>query len=582
MFQSEAITIFVSTIVHFALMLLACLAVCALASWRGIRDPLLLGILGMIALASVGYLAFWLWFFSPPAGRFFSLAAPGIAAVCSIWIFTKLDHAARQSLTPLAIPTALVLTVGLLVLSTGFMFGGLDDPFRTAATRFSHPLPGDNDAPYRLAEDVRRGTPILHGTWHSSDRPPLQAAIVLWQAVYLQHPMRFQYTVISVILQSLWIFALWLFLMAFDLNARSVALALAISLFSGFVFLNSFYVWPKLLAASYVIAFSALLLSDRFTAPLQKTTFIPMLAGALAAFGALAHGGSMFAIIGIVLTMLALRRHVRARSLIIMVLTSFCLYLPWILYQKLYDPPGDRLLKWHLAGVSEPDPRPFPQVLIEAYKNLTFHQFFENKWENEKTVVDHQAEYWSNVFALMNQFRRKDSQSGALALQTASALRVISFFYFAPCTGLLVFGPVALLFGIGTRHRTRQWRLAAISWLYIAMTALVWCLLMFDPGSTKVHQGTYVAVLLAFTGSVLALWALSPWLALVVGTLQVELEFLLYIWLNRPPFPGQPLAGHSLRHGTAALAMGSLMAVLFLFWRLAQSQLTRRCARDSE
>ena len=34
-------------------------------------------------------------------------------------------------------------------------------------------------------------------------------------------------------------------------------------------------------------------------------------------------------------------------------LLALVLYAPWLAYQRLYDPPGDRLLKWHLAGVTE-------------------------------------------------------------------------------------------------------------------------------------------------------------------------------------------------------------------------------------
>ena len=35
----------------------------------------------------------------------------------------------------------------------------------------------------------------------------------------------------------------------------------------------------------------------------------------------------------------------------------FAMVGPWIAYQKIYDPPANRLFKWHLAGQSERDPR---------------------------------------------------------------------------------------------------------------------------------------------------------------------------------------------------------------------------------
>ena len=46
------------------------------------------------------------------------------------------------------------------------------------------------------------------------------------------------------------------------------------------------------------------------------------------------------------------------------------LLAPWIAYQRLVDPPSDRLLKWHLAGVIDVDPRSFPQAAVEEYRRI--------------------------------------------------------------------------------------------------------------------------------------------------------------------------------------------------------------------
>ena len=48
-------------------------------------------------------------------------------------------------------------------------------------------------------------------------------------------------------------------------------------------------------------------------------------------------------------------------------LTFFTAYLPWLLYQKYYEPPGNRLLKMHLAGAPGVDSRGFIQALLVAY-----------------------------------------------------------------------------------------------------------------------------------------------------------------------------------------------------------------------
>jgi hypothetical protein len=570
---AEAILLFLATATHFALILLPCLAACAFAVRKGLHDTFLVGLTALVVLGISGYLAFWLWFISPQLGRLFSLCLPIASALLLIYIFRHIDAAGRSMLRALLIPMALTGSAALLVVSTGFLFGGVGNPAETAQTRFSHPLPPDNDIPFLFAEGIRTGKvpkPLL-SEWRSSDRPPLQTGIVLSQYAYLQHPRKLQYTIISVILQSLWIFALWLFLAAFDLNPKSIALALAVCLFSGFVFLNSFYVWPKLLAAAYMLAASAVLLADRFTVALSKTTFTPMLTAALLAFGVLAHGASLFAVLGLALTVIALRRQLAVRSLIIMVVALSCLYLPWMLYQKLYDPPGDRLLKWHLAGAMAVDSRSFIQTFTTVYKELTFQQFLNNKLVSLETVADHQGEYWHSTLQLVRELVRGDSQSAALIAQATGNLRGLWFFFFVPSLGFLMVGPISLIVGIRRHYRSREWKAGAMAWLDVAFTAAVWCLLIFLPRDTIIHTSAYVMVLLAFAGSIVALWAVSRWLSLILGALQIGFNFLLYVLFMPPVRTGSPDQG-SLRFGTLTLALLSLACTCLLLRSVARSR----------
>jgi hypothetical protein len=571
---SEAITLLLSTISHFGLMLLPCFSACAFVIWKGARDIVVVGVVALVAIGALGYLAFWLWFFEPQLGRIFSLCLPIAAALFLIWIVPRFDAAGRSTLKALLAPVGLIGAAALLVLSTGFVFGGLETPFNTAGARFSHLLPADNILPYLFAEGIRTGhvPKPLSGDWLSSDRPPLQTGIVLSQSVYLSHPRWLQYTVISVILQSLWIFALWLFLAAFDLDSRAIGLALTVCILSGFVFLNSFYVWPKLLAGAYMLGFSGILLAGRFMPVLRETTLLPLFAGALAALGLLAHGGSVFAVFGIILTLFSLRRRIGIRALLLIGITCFCLYLPWMLYQKLYDPPGDRLLKLHLAGVANVDSRPLVQVFTSAYKSLGFHEFLKNKLANVHAVADHQTEYWLGIFQLLRQMAHSGPNTAALLAQTSGALRGLCFFFFVPNLGFLVLGPVSLVLGIHQRYRSREWKTAAILWLYIALTATIWCLVMFIPGMTVIHTSTYAMILLAFAGSILALWAVSPWLAVLVGSLQIEINVLLFVSFLKPDTPFGALTPSSLRFGTMTLALLSLVCTFLLLKSLAQRE----------
>jgi hypothetical protein len=95
---------------------------------------------------------------------------------------------------------------------------------------------------------------------------------------------------------------------------------------------------------------------------------------------------------------------------------------------------------------------------------------------------------------------------------------------------------------------------------------------MFIPGMTVIHTSTYAVILLAFAGSILALWAVSPWLAVVLGSLQIEINFLLYISFLRPDTPFGALHPSSLRFGTITLALLSLMCNFFLLKSLVLRQ----------
>ncbi len=456
----------------------------------------------------------------------------------------------------------LVGATSLLVASTGFVYGGLESPFETASTRFSHALPTDNTIPYLFAEGVVNGhvkRPLL-ANWLSSDRPPLQTGMYLSQRRYLVREL--PYTVMSVVAQSLWILSLWLLLRAFRIRRHAISLILLVCLCNGFIFLNTFYTWPKLLAASYVLGFAALLLSPEFSSAARGRWPVGVLAGALLAFAMLSHGGSMFAIAAILVARLLLRRSLDVKLFSFLLGSAFLLYLPWMLYQKFYEPPGDRLLKYHLAGVEEPDPRTFGQVAAAEYGKLTVRDWATNRFENLMAIVDHQGEYWRDVGALLSGLAHPGSRSGPGIAKLAAEMRAMNFFYLSPCMGPLLSGLVAL--GIGSLRRigSVEWKTALRLWLVIAGTIVVWCLLMFRPGSTILHQGTYALVLLFAAASLLTLWALSPVSAVVIGSVSAALHVVLYVVLTRQSTGGEVLAENSLDYGLLSLAVLSFLAIV--------------------
>lgn len=54
--------------------------------------------------------------------------------------------------------------------------------------------------------------------------------------------------------------------------------------------------------------------------------------------------------------------------------------VPWLLFEKLVDPPADRLMKWHIAGLEARDESiTFATALRQAYANLSFEQWLDAK-----------------------------------------------------------------------------------------------------------------------------------------------------------------------------------------------------------
>ena len=309
------VVLFLRVLEHFILLLIPALTACVFAAKRGISNICLLGAIALAGIAFAGYAAFWVWLASPQAGYLFSLLLPPVCLLYLLKNRKDLTGSVRTAFRELALPGLLVFASSLLVLSTGYLYGGLhgrdpSTPFDTAATRFSEPLPLDNQLPFIFADQVARGRVLkpMFSDWHSSDRPPLQTGMGLLHYPYIPKSKQFGYQVLGVTLQCLVLFALWLYLRAFNLDPRALALVLTVTCFSGFFVVNSFYDWPKLLAATYMLAFSVLFLSDKLLAQLRKDRRVAVLSGGLLAFGMLSHGGSAFAALGLVIAFLLLRR----------------------------------------------------------------------------------------------------------------------------------------------------------------------------------------------------------------------------------------------------------------------------------
>jgi hypothetical protein len=515
------------------LLLLPACAACMVAALRGIKYLTTLTAVALVSIGVTGYVSFWSYFYRHSAGRIFSWCTVLLSLAIIIWACIAKSRRPRlMAIKQLMTPACLVVLASVFIVSFGLLYGGEDMPYTTAAQRFSHPLPPDNTIPTLFAEGIFAGEvpkPLI-GDWLSSDRPPLQSGVLLWTYVWQSRDREVADLALSAILQCLFLAGLWSFLSACNMTRRCRGLIVTACLFSGFVCLNGFYTWPKLFPAAFLLSAAAYLLTDR---PFSQRHRLRegALAGALAGLAMLCHGGSMFALLGLGFTIVLVRRLPSFEFLAAMAAAAALLYVPWMLYQRLYDPPGDRLLKWHIGGTVRPVPQEsLTEVLLKNYRELSLKEMIHNKRSNFEALAGDLPEAARQLKLLVGGAPKS-------RYQAAGYLRDNAFSTWIPCVGLAVFGPLALL---ASPRKRPEFKLASRLWFCIGLTLVLWCLLMFGPATTGVHQGTYFTVILAFAGSWLAFWNTRPALAVAATVLNVTWNIVLFVWLMPLPVVEQP------------------------------------------
>jgi len=525
----------------FLVLMLPAAAAASLAFLRGVVDPVDLTAVGLVALAFVGYSSFWIYLLSRKLGVVYTYLV--LLSACAVIVYACLSARSRVlRFTPLRRmiePLLLVALAAIFVISLGFVYGKPESVQTYAAQRFEPPtLPIDNFLPKIFADNILMGKipkPMI-GDWLSSDRPPLQTGLVLWTYAFTHGNRDLSYQVTSTILQVCFLAGLWAYLNAAGVNRKAMALVLATGFFSVFAVFHSFFTWPKLLPVAFLLIIAAYLFTDRYHL-IRGEWRVGALLGALAAFAMLCHGGSMFALLGMATTLLLVRRVPSFRVLLATACAAGLLYLPWSLYQKYYDPPGDRLLKWHLAGTVSPHPEArFRNLLITSYGQLGGKGILEYKIENFSALADDIPAFWQHIARVVQTLFTHDLTQRAAAV---AWLRLSMFCHWFASIDFLSVAPIALLLCAALRlQNSVEFQQGWILWLCTTITLVLWCLLMFGPGMTLVHQGCFFTEITAFAGGVLCFWVLSPRLAAVVTACHIAFGAALFCWLTPPTIPG--------------------------------------------
>jgi hypothetical protein len=486
--------------------------------------------LALVAAGLFAALVFLAFYLARPLGFAF-LAAGGAAVVAAVVRFGR-DRAARRSAGP-----AGLAALGLIIAVTAitYLYGGVQSPAGVPSGRHDLSLPPDNQIPEFFAERIYRQEPLhpFLADWLTSDRPPLQSGFLLISRPFVSAEAG---RLGAAMITQFGIYAgLVSLLAAAGIAGRPARLALVVTATSGFILLNTLYAWPKLLPAGYLLALTGLLY--RIGRDGRRATGTEIFAiGACAALAMLGHGGSFFGLAALAVIALARGLAKDLRLVLGAGTVALLLYAPWMAYQKFVDPPGDRLLKYHLAGRMEVDPRGAGTVIAEAYRQTPAATILRNKLSNYRVLVGDFSELWPNTGV-------------ALRLAAGGAYRDAywkfvntaqggGFFHLAQAMGFVLAGLPWLWLA-----RRREPALAAAGRHFVAVAAaslVIWPLLMFGPESAIVHQGTYLTGTLLLAASALGL-TVAPGRWFAGGVLALHLAVLFGLWIFVPEWHAREL-----------------------------------------
>lgn len=479
----------------------------AAVGWLGPRGwfaPHWLPLAGAGLVAAAAYGVFWAYFAHPWLGRL----AAGVLLLGALVLALRRGAPALPAEARLTARLAALIGCGSLALL--HLFPSLLSFDDLAANRFRERMPSDNVLPFDVASRLHAGLPPTHplAEWQSSDRPPLQSGweLLTWGAGELAGlDARTASGTAAVWFQLLWVPAAYGLLRTLGLRpARAAGWTAALAL-TGFCVQHTTFTWPKLSSAAFLIGAWA----QWFAPPggvRRKRDFALGAAGA--ALGWLSHGGAAFSLLALAPAVLRGLRGGEWRGWGLAAVVFLAAAAPWLAYQRLYEPPANRLLKWHLAGAEAPDPRGLGETLRTAYAGLTWSEIAAHKAANLRVLF---AGNWRAL--------------GDFSAEHAKARRHDEFFFLFRTltwwhagTALLL---AALLLPRGRAALAGTARRQAGLLLWSALTLVLWCVLMFTPQSTVIHQGSLAVPLVLFL--LLSRWceAAGRWALPVIAGLQM-------------------------------------------------------------
>lgn len=497
---------------------------------------------------AVSYGLLWVFFFNHSLG---ALMPPAIfLGALVLCVMRRKDLAELWRDPDWRLPALATLAIAVFVTAVLYSFSVTRPTYLIAAQRWDdYGFPPDNILPSVLADKLRDGAPLkpFWDDWLSSDRPPLQAGwylLVTPVATAMGAVLDEANQYAGIWFQMLWVPALWALVRTLKIPPPAAVLVVAAPALSGFFLMNSTYVWPKLGGGALMLA---AYLNWFHPPPGQEPgsgRFV--LGGVQAGLAFLSHGSVVFALVPVgVLALWRLRS--RVRHWVVAVAMMLVVVAPWVAYQKLSDPPGDRLLKMHLGGIAEVDGRGLLEAIGGSYAALAPDEILQTRLVNLKIQF---RGVWPELTRLSggnaNKIRDHDFRYTFFALGWWN----LGFLVLAS----LAFPAVKKRVAVGELRTTGH----LLAWC--GLTMAFWIAVMFAPGSAVIHQGSYTVQMVLFATLAAVLWRVHP-MAFAAVVLAQALN-LPRVWLSPP----MSFLGEFRRLDALVLCGLAVAAVLLLAW----------------
>jgi hypothetical protein len=521
-----------------------------------------------ITLGLVGHLSFFVFYFDTSAGRVLSFSSIGLVLVLLAAFRVRRRRLLADVWAELSEPVWIWVLVSLFFVLLLYVADTGAGSWQANARFWPAIWSSDNNIAMQVAETVYRERSIesLLGNWTVSDRPQIQTGIQLilrpFSSLYFltsahgQHLHYFHHT-IGVVMNTFWVLALIHLLREMQLSVRARAATIFAVVFTPFAIFNSVYVWPKMLSGTFgvlaLVPVAAPILRARPRDEIYRA--LPYTA-ALAALSLLSHGGGVVFLIGLVIWLFWRAGLPRPSVIVVSALVGLAILLPWQMWQRLIDPPGNALLKSAFAGTygfGEPDIGVLDTIRRE-FAAITPLYWLQLKWDSLLVLF---YGHWESPFDT----------------NWTSSRRWHDFFFLFPSTWAYSLAALSVLI---RSSPVRRWETAAetYSWCRsLAAIALIgigvnWLLFWGPP---IVHQQAYACVLVllvaGIVGGGLSLGSLSyPLYA-------ITLAYTTWVWLLLPLGNGRRLDMLSL----GMLGIIVTVAVLYirpLLLRVAERRTT--------